>query len=136
MGHRSDPEIKLCEWGSVAAAATAVATTVVATATAEVAATAATAAATAATTATAAPAEAASRTGPGVVLASPPAWLHEIVSPQLVPAAQHEEEKTSPGAPPTHRVLPTSISRRASRETRPPTPAWMVAAGEPAVVPL
>jgi hypothetical protein len=53
MDHRSDQEISFCERGSVAAAATAVATTVVATATAEVAATAATTA-TAAAAATAA----------------------------------------------------------------------------------
>jgi hypothetical protein len=47
MDYRSEPEISFCKRGSVAAAATAVATTVVATATTEVAATAATTAATA-----------------------------------------------------------------------------------------
>jgi hypothetical protein len=52
MDHRSDQEISFCERGSVAAAATAVATTVVATATAEVATTAATTTAAAAATAT------------------------------------------------------------------------------------
>ena len=51
MDYWGDPEIRLCELGSVAAAATAVATAVVATATAEVAATAATTAAAAATAA-------------------------------------------------------------------------------------